>query len=221
MKRMKLLIPALFLAAGTLFVTGCGDDDLDAPSITLNGDSPQIIDLGGTYTEAGAVATDNEDGDISASIVTDASAVNTDMVGKYTVTYTVVDEAGNTGTAEREVWVRATTDNYEGFFTVVESCVGSIPAYEIQIEKINATTLRVTNLGDFSAGETVFDMTVSGDLNDILTINDSDDTDPSLNCDASGELIHGEVGAMHFNMSYTFDDGVDSFTCSDVDVEQN
>lgn len=217
---MKVLFPVLFLAAGALFVTGCGEDDLDAPVITLEGDDPQIIDLGGTYTELNATATDNEDGDITASIVIDASAVNTNMVGKYTVTYTVVDEGGNTGTAEREVWVRATADAYEGFYTVTEACIGAIAPYEIEIVRINDNTLRVTNLGDFSAGETVFNIDLSGDLYDVLTINDSDDTDPDLFCTASGELEHGELGGMHFNMSYTFDDGTDSFTCSDVEIEQ-
>lgn len=221
MKRMKILVPALFLGAGVLFMTGCGTDDLDAPVVTLNGDNPQIIDLGDAYTEAGAIATDNEDGDISASIVTDATGVNTAMVGKYTVTYTVVDEAGNTGTAERDVWVRATADDYVGFFTVTENCIGSIDPYEINIVKINATTVRVSNLGDFDAGETLFDMELSGDLNDVVTINDSDDNDATLFCTASGSLVNGMSGAMHFNVSYTFDDGTDSFTCSDVDIEQN
>jgi hypothetical protein len=185
MKRFKLLFPALFIGAGMLMVTGCGDDDLSAPSIVLEGDNPQIIDLGTAYTEAGATAT------------------------------------GNTAVEERDVWVRATTENYVGFFTVVENCAGSIPAYEIQIERINATTLRVTNLGDFSAGETVYDMEVSGDLNDIVSINGADATDPSLFCTASGELVNGVDGSMLINMSYSFDDGVDSFTCSDVDIEQN
>ena len=221
MKRFKLLIPALFIGAGLFMVTGCGDDDLSAPSIVLEGDNPQIIDLGDAYTEAGATATDNEDGDISADISTDASGVNTGVVRKYTVTYTVTDKAGNTAVEERDVWVRATTENYVGFFTVVENCAGSIPAYEIQIERINATTLRVTNLGDFSAGETVFDMEVSGDLNDVVTINGTDATDPSLSCTASGELVSGIDGSMSINMSYTFDDGSSSFTCSDVDIDQN
>jgi hypothetical protein len=221
MKRIKLLLPVLFLGAGALFFAGCGTDDLSAPVITIDGDNPLIIDLGGTYTEMGAIATDNEDGDISASIVADASGVNTAKVGKYTVTYSVVDEAGNNGTAERNVWVRATAEDYEGFFTVTESCAGSIAPYEIEIQKINATTLRVINIGDYTAGATVLDMEMSGDLYDQLSIADADDTDPSLFVTASGELTNGVQGSMNFNMSYTLDDGVDPFTCSDVDFEQN
>ena len=35
------------------------------------------------------------DGDLTGSIVIDSSAVNTDRVGEYTVTYDVTDAAGN------------------------------------------------------------------------------------------------------------------------------
>ncbi|MFN0275660.1 MAG: DUF5011 domain-containing protein [Chitinophagales bacterium] len=222
MKRRNLLLKSAILSMGLAFVfVGCGEDDLSSPVVTLEGDNPQIIDLGGTYTELGASATDEQDGDLSASVTIDASGVNTDKVGKYTVTYTVVDEAGNTGENVRDVWVRATADNYVGFYTVVESCAGSIPAYEIEISKINATTLRVINLGDFTAGETVFDVDISGDLYDVLTINDTDDTDPSLQCDASGTLINGVNGAFDMSWEYTFDDGSGVFSCDDVSITQD
>src|SRR5690606_39340919 len=49
----------------------------------------------GTYTELGATANDACFGDISGSIVIDASAVNTAVVGTYTVTYNVDDANGN------------------------------------------------------------------------------------------------------------------------------
>jgi hypothetical protein len=53
---------------------------------------------GTAYTELGATATDNVDGNITASIVIDASAVDTSTVGSYTVTYNVMDAAGNAAT---------------------------------------------------------------------------------------------------------------------------
>jgi lysophospholipase L1-like esterase len=66
--------------------------------ITLNGANTVTIIQGGTYTELGATATDNVDGDITGSIVIDASAVDTSTVGSYTVTYNVSDTAGNAAT---------------------------------------------------------------------------------------------------------------------------
>jgi hypothetical protein len=46
------------------------------------------------YVDSGATAEDNIDGDISASIVVTGS-VNTAIVGSYTLTYSVIDFAGN------------------------------------------------------------------------------------------------------------------------------
>jgi hypothetical protein len=45
---------------------------------------------------SGVTATDNVDGNLTASIVINASAVNLTTAGTYTVTYTVTDAAGNT-----------------------------------------------------------------------------------------------------------------------------
>ena len=69
--------------------------DTTAPVITLVGDNPQEINNGDAYTELGATATDDVDGDISANIVIDSSAVDTSVDGSYTVTYDVSDAAGN------------------------------------------------------------------------------------------------------------------------------
>jgi len=84
--------------------------DTAAPIITLAGANPQIIEAGDTYTELGASAFDDEDGDITASIVTDSSAVVTSTPGNYIVTYDVTDSEGNAATqAIRNVIVQDTT----------------------------------------------------------------------------------------------------------------
>ena len=68
--------------------------DTTLPVITLLGDNPVTIEVGSTYTDAGANATDTYDGDITSSIVT-VSTVNTAIEGVYTVTYNVSDASGN------------------------------------------------------------------------------------------------------------------------------
>ena len=77
------------------------------PVITLLGNAAESVVNGGTYIEAGATATDAEDGDLTASIVT-TGAVDTATDGVYTLTYTVTDNNGGTATATRKVTV--TTD---------------------------------------------------------------------------------------------------------------
>ncbi|MBI4086984.1 DUF5011 domain-containing protein [Candidatus Kaiserbacteria bacterium] len=67
--------------------------DTTAPTIVLNGSSPQTILIGGAYTETGATVTDAAD---PAPVLTiDGSAVNTGALGTYAVTYNAVDASGN------------------------------------------------------------------------------------------------------------------------------
>ena len=69
--------------------------DTTDPVITLIGNNPQIIDLGDIYAELGSTALDNIDGDISANIIIDSSAVDVDAAGSYPVRYDVIDSSGN------------------------------------------------------------------------------------------------------------------------------
>ncbi|MCR5066626.1 MAG: polysaccharide deacetylase family protein [Erysipelotrichaceae bacterium] len=78
--------------------------DLSAPEITLNGSSSMSIKLGGKYDEKGCTAVDKHDGDLTGQVKISGS-VNTEKAGKYTITYTVSDEAGNTAKATRVVTV--------------------------------------------------------------------------------------------------------------------
>ena len=68
--------------------------DTTVPVITLTGEATVTIEVGSTYTDAGATATDNYDGDITSSIVT-VNPVDTAVVGVYTLTYNVTDANGN------------------------------------------------------------------------------------------------------------------------------
>ncbi len=78
--------------------------DLTGPVITLNGDHPQTVSAGATYSDPGATAIDNVDGDLSGSI-TASGSVNTAVAGIYTLTYSVTDAAGNSSTLDRTVVV--------------------------------------------------------------------------------------------------------------------
>lgn len=76
------------------------------PTITLNGESHITINVGDTYSEQGATAKDDKDGDISSKISISGS-VNTSKAGKYTITYTVKNSSGKTATKTRTITVKA------------------------------------------------------------------------------------------------------------------
>lgn len=84
--------------------------DVGAPIITLLGDTTMNIMIGGTFTDPGATATDDVDGDLTASIVVGGDAVNVNTAGTYIITYNVSDAAGNAATQRtRTVIVAADT----------------------------------------------------------------------------------------------------------------
>ena len=78
--------------------------DTTPPVITILGDNPVTVPAYSTYTDAGATAEDNVDGDVTSSIQTSGS-VNTNVPGTYTITYVVSDVASNTSTSTRSVIV--------------------------------------------------------------------------------------------------------------------
>jgi cadherin-like protein/surface protein with Ig-like domain/K319-like protein/FG-GAP repeat protein/PKD domain-containing protein/VCBS repeat protein len=69
--------------------------DTTVPVISLTGSSPVTVEIGSAYADAGATASDNADGDITASIVTGGLPIDTSVLGSYTVTYDVTDSSGN------------------------------------------------------------------------------------------------------------------------------
>ncbi len=82
-------------ATDTVTITVTRPRDTVAPVITLLGDSPLEVNQGATYTDPGATASDDRDGDLSAGIIVGGDTVDTDTIGAYNVTYDVSDAAGN------------------------------------------------------------------------------------------------------------------------------
>lgn len=80
------------------------------PVITLTGNQYVTIVKGSDYTDAGATAWDNVDGDISDSILT-KNLVDTSALGTYLVTYDVTDNSGfDAEQVTRYVTIVAVTD---------------------------------------------------------------------------------------------------------------
>ena len=75
--------------------------DSAPPLITLNGDSTNLVPVGGTYTELGATASDTCPG--NNLTVTITGSVNTAVLGEYDITYSAVTGAGVPGSVTRVV----------------------------------------------------------------------------------------------------------------------
>ena len=125
MKKHLLKLGTFLLIGGMLF-TGCKKEDDTAPVITIIGDALVDHILNQTYNDAGATATDDEDGDITALIVT-TNNVDEDLAGSYNVTYSVSDAAGNSNSATRTVNVYNEADIFAGGYDVMIQCPGLAP----------------------------------------------------------------------------------------------
>lgn len=104
--KKSILKLAVAIAAVAFIGISCTKDDITKPTITIEGSSTVTIDLGDTYTDAGATANDDKDGDLTSQI-TVTNDVDANTVGIYEVVYTVSDEAGNETSETRTVYVRA------------------------------------------------------------------------------------------------------------------
>ena len=78
--------------------------DTTAPIITLTGSSTIYLEAGVTFTDPGATAEDDEDGDIT-SLITTSGTVDTSIEGTYTIVYTVLDSSDNSASATRTITV--------------------------------------------------------------------------------------------------------------------
>ena len=98
----------LYILSSLIFLINCGGGnspsqtseptnpivptDNTPPVITLNGLDTVVIEVGTSYVDAGATGRDNVDGVLQP--IADSN-VNSDVVGSYTVTFSVTDAAGN------------------------------------------------------------------------------------------------------------------------------
>ncbi len=148
---MKKTFLKVMAAVAVIAIIGvsCTKDDITNPTITLNGDATMYLDLGDNFTDPGAVANDDKDGDLSTQITT-TGTVNTDKVGEYVITYTVSDKAGNTTKEKRTVLVKS--DKLAGGYSVSSTVTGSGSGTYNYTEDITAssTTYNKIMIANFS-----------------------------------------------------------------------
>jgi hypothetical protein len=113
--------------------------DQTKPVLTLNGSDTVRVEVFGTYTEDGAKATDNKDGNITNAIVL-TGKVNTSVLGTYILTYSVNDVSGNNSIKKRVVIVR---DSEKPFINNTDANVNN--EIKVQIVSIFVDRTKVTD----------------------------------------------------------------------------
>ncbi|MFK7782008.1 immunoglobulin-like domain-containing protein, partial [Psychroserpens sp.] len=145
----------------SVVIEGSGPD-LEAPVISLNGASTVNLNVGDSYSEIGATATDNVDGNLTSSIVIGGDTVNTSLGGTYVVTYNVSDAAGN---AANEVTrtVNVIPDTTAPVITLIGSS-------NISLELGNSYSDQGATASDNIDGNLTSSIVVGGDIIDTNTV---------------------------------------------------
>lgn len=170
MNSLKKITGLALVALVALTLNGCNKDDTTPPDITILGNNPFNLEVLSTYNDPGATAEDDEDGDITSSIIVD-NTVNNKIPGSYAVYYSATDAAGNEGFATRTVEVFATTAALAKNYSVVDTCTsGGIPTiftYNQTITALNSTTIQFNKFADYSGNNGI---TATLNANGTITI---------------------------------------------------
>lgn len=162
--------------------------DTIGPVVTLNGESAITLDVGDTYAEDGATATDTCDADVSVS--TDGD-VDTLVAGEYVVTYSSTDESGNIGEATRTVTVEANgnTDADGDGVTVLEGDCNDADA-SVSSEQTYYTDGDADGLGDPDVPTAV----CSAEAPDgyVANASDTDDTIPNAGVEIADDGVDND-----------------------------
>lgn len=208
---------AIMIALSVAFVS-CQKDDTTDPIITLKGNSSITISLNSTYTDQGATANDDEDGDISSKITTD-NPVNANLTGTYTVTYSVSDEAGNTATAKRTVIVKNDAASLEGGYSVTDVCSGAgTTNYDETVTASKTVNNRIifTRFANYTGANTVY-ANVTGSNIDVPTQTAIQVGNPAADRQFSGT---GSTSSVGFTITYTELTNGTSTTCTGTYIKK-
>ena len=205
-------------SSGTLTVPAA---DLVAPVITLLGSPTVTHAQQAAYTDAGATASDDIDGDITGSIVT-VNPVDVNTVGSYTITYNVDGAAGNSATqVTRTVNVTdqeaptitltgsATVNHAHGTTytdagsTAADFNDGDVTGSIVTVNPVNSNTL-----GAYTVTYNVSDAAGNAATEVTRTVNVTDQTAPVITLTGNA-TVNLTVGDTYIEQGATWTDAID------------
>lgn len=173
MKKINILL--IFSVIAIILFSCDNKKDNTAPVITLKGSADTTIVLNTTWTDPGATAIDDVDGNVPVNA---SGVVDKDLVGTYTITYKASDAAGNISTKTRTVNVRNTADIWAGSYSVTDNCNGTQYTYtdNISISQTLNNYVNVNKFRNYINGTIMFHFTKPDSLNASIMINPQDIT---------------------------------------------
>jgi len=234
---------------GTITINAATTADTTPPVISLLGSSTINLTVGDTYTDAGATATDNVDGDITSSIIVDGleeffieleSGESMDV--PRVITYSVTDTAGNTTSVDRTIIVSAAVASSIYFENGTCKCPNatagdtadingvsykavdnSTIVGQIANSNVNLCTTLVTNMQNLFSGKANFNSDIGfWDTSNITNMDRMFENASSFNQNISGwcvSNINSEPTNFLFNSALTEDNKPVWGTCPNGSVD--
>jgi hypothetical protein len=163
MKTKHILTLATLLIVAIVF-TSCNKTNFTPPTITLNqpAENPWVINLYANVIDPGATAMDNKGNNITSSVISTWSTgnPNQNLVGTYTITYTVADANGNTASATRTVIVIVAPSCLLGHWSVDDLIDTTNIKYTDSLTTFvsNPNNIYVTSFADYAGAALYFNL---------------------------------------------------------------
>ncbi len=175
----------------------------------------------GSFTDAGATANDDIDGDVTLNIITEGVAdVDLTVVGTYTITYSVYDSAGNKAVRTREVIIQDTTKpvialtgdaavTHEVNTSYTDAGTTVTDNYDTGLTTTAVGTVDTTALGTYTLTYDVSD--ASGNAADQVerVVEVVDSTKPVITVSSDNPATH-EAGTTYTDAGATVSDNFDT-----------
>ncbi|MFH0894870.1 MAG: immunoglobulin-like domain-containing protein [Bacteroidota bacterium] len=159
----KVIKLTLIVALGFMCSSLACEDDHTAPVISIIGTNPVIIHIGDGYTDEGATAWDDEDGDVT-KYLSASSNVDINTAGSYFILYSVVDAPGNVSEKKRTVIIENSVEYLKGIYNVSNTFNGGTPVNftdSITPSPISNDRVFVSRFANYVNAEVFFDLNPS------------------------------------------------------------
>jgi hypothetical protein len=195
--------------------------DTTPPEITLIGPDTVTLTVGDTYVEEGATATDLTDGDISADIVIDSSAVDTGTAGTYTVTYNVSDAAGNPAAEVTRSVIVNDPDTTPPVITLNGSATVTLTVGDTYVIVIDSSAVDTGTAGTYTVTYSVSDSSGNAaQATRTVTVIDPDTTPPVITLNGSATVTL-TVGGTYTEQGATATDDTDGDISASIVIDSS
>jgi len=196
--------------------------DTTIPVITLSGNASAAVEQGSSYTDAGATATDNVDGNLTASIVVSGDTVNVNIAGVYVIRYDVSDAATNSATqVTRTVTVADTTlpvitlagsaivsQPQGATYTDAGSTASDTVDGDISVNVVMTGSVDINTIGSYVLSYNVSDAAGNAATTVTRTVTITDGIAPVITL-AGNAIVNHEQGVAYSDAGATASDNLD------------